>query len=393
MSLFSKKVEEELALIFDIGSGSVGGALAVVSKNHTPKLLYTVRLPIIWQEKPEAGHFLSSVVRAVHSVSQNIERNGLQHLRFTKFSARHIKNVYAVFSSPWYISQTKILTIEKKAPTLVTKALIDDVIKQEEKAFTEALDHGTHSHIFEHAEVIERGIIRTRLNGYDTVDPYNKKASNIETTFFMSFVSKDILEAVRKSVHNHFNYRHIYAYSFPLVAFKAISSANKGLDDFLLVDVRGEVTDVSLIKDGALLESISFPLGKGALLRAVSEATNSTVHIALSFIDMVTYNKSTPELSTTLTPVLEDFRKKWYKGFKDAIDEITRDVAVPKRIFLVSDNEVEVFFEKSFGDITNGYEVHPLKRHELHNYIEMNSKFDDPFLALEAIYINNIIEH
>ncbi len=388
MSWFSKKSGEELAVIFDIGSGSVGGALAIISKEHTPKLLYTVRLPVVWQEKPEPGQFLASIIRTVHQVSENIERKGLLHLRFTKFSVRHIKKIYAVFSSPWYISQTKILTIDKKSTILVTKDLIDSLIKQEEKQFTESLDTGAHSHVFDHAEVIERGIIRTRLNGYDTPNPYNKKASIIEITFFMSFVSKDILEAVKKSVHTHFNYRHINSFSFPLVAFKAISDANKDINDFLLVDVRSEVTDVSLIKDGALLESISFPIGKVGLLRAVSETTNSSVHIALSFIEMVTYNKSTPELTATLVPTLEKFKKEWYKGFKDAIDEITRDVAIPKRIFLIADTEIESFFEKSF-DLAGGYEIHTIKRHELKTYIEMNSKFDDPFLALETIFVNN----
>ena len=52
MGIFSKpKKEKELALVFDIGSSSVGGAVFEVEKLGVPEIILSVREPIILEEK------------------------------------------------------------------------------------------------------------------------------------------------------------------------------------------------------------------------------------------------------------------------------------------------------------------------------------------------------
>jgi len=48
MGIFSKpKEEKELALVFDIGSSSVGGAVFEIQKFGIPKIILSIREPII----------------------------------------------------------------------------------------------------------------------------------------------------------------------------------------------------------------------------------------------------------------------------------------------------------------------------------------------------------
>ena len=47
----SSKEKNELALVFDIGSSSVGGALFELEPSGIPKIIYSVREPIILEEE------------------------------------------------------------------------------------------------------------------------------------------------------------------------------------------------------------------------------------------------------------------------------------------------------------------------------------------------------
>ena len=250
-----KKKSGEVTLIIDIGSSSVGGALVSNTKGSSPKILFSTRLSVVLQNESERGRSLAAISVALESVLKTISA---EHIVFHK---SHI-----IFSSPWYISETSVLKIDHDQPTFVTRHAIEQLTKESEKKF---IEEASSSH--PNGEIVERRVIRSRLNGYDTTKPYNKKAKNVEITFFASIVQKDVIEAVHRILDKHFHLRNNQISSFSLAAFSAISSLKPEYNDFLIVDVRGEVTDLSLVAGGALMKSLSFAQGKNALTKSVAE--------------------------------------------------------------------------------------------------------------------------
>src|SRR3989338_9947202 len=87
MGLFSKAGGDELMLVFDIGSSSVGGALFFMQKNKIPKIVYAIREPILTEDKIDFERFLVLTAKALETVANKIskQRSGGPHPRLFRF--------------------------------------------------------------------------------------------------------------------------------------------------------------------------------------------------------------------------------------------------------------------------------------------------------------------
>src|SRR3989344_9661603 len=107
MSIFkSNKKKDELALVFDIGSSSVGGALFLMQKNGVPKIIYSVRESISLEKKLSFDRFFSLTLKSLEMVANKINLAGLGAP----------KKTFCVLSSPWYASQTRNILLKKDTP-------------------------------------------------------------------------------------------------------------------------------------------------------------------------------------------------------------------------------------------------------------------------------------
>ena len=74
---FKPKKKEELTLVFDIGSSSVGGALFYVQKSGIPKIIFSIREPIVFEEEINFDRLLSSTMKTLGIVANKISTVGL----------------------------------------------------------------------------------------------------------------------------------------------------------------------------------------------------------------------------------------------------------------------------------------------------------------------------
>ena len=390
MMFLSHSKKEEVVLVIDIGSDSVGGSLSLLSKDQAPKILYSFRSTIVWHEPPEKGHFLIGITKALEHVIKNVAGHSVRVLPHTSFGHLKVHRSHIVFSAPWYVSQTKVFKIEHKQPILVTKNFVDKLFKDEIEKFTNEAQTTANSQIFQNLQVVERRIVSTRLNGYEVSNPFDTKANRVEVTFFVSFVSKDILDATRKVIDTHFHIKHEEISSFPLAAFTAFSGFMPKIQDFLIVDVRGEVTDLSVISNGTLLENTSFPQGKNGLIRTVADGLQQSFHTALSSLKIVLHKNGTSALQESVNKFVESFKLVWLDLYVKTLPSLAVGDNAAKTIFLVGDPDTEIFFENILKEVKNFPSVHPLKKADLKKYVELNSNFNDPFMALETIFVSHL---
>src|SRR3989338_10999828 len=104
MGIFSgSKEKDELVLVFNIGSSSVGGALFHAQKSGIPRIIFSIREPVVIEQNVDIDRFLFLTLQALDIVVSKIYKAGM--------GAPH--SVFCVLSSPWYASQTRIINFEK----------------------------------------------------------------------------------------------------------------------------------------------------------------------------------------------------------------------------------------------------------------------------------------
>ena len=390
MGIFSKpKSEKKLALVFDLGSSSVGGAVFEMQKGGIPKIILSVREPIALEDKFDANRFLFLTLKSLDTVASKI----------CKMGAGQPTRIFCVLSSPWYASQTRTIKLEKNTPFLFTSKLADSLIQKEISIFGE--EHlAKFSQTDKEIRPIEFKNMKTMLNGYGTPDPLNKKAKKLEMIIFTSMSGEQILKKIEDTIFTHFHSKDIKFSSFAMASFTVARDMFIKQENFLLVDIGGEVTDISIIKKDILSDSISYPLGRNFMIRRVAESLNCTLDEAKSFISLYKDGHAAEPTEKKLEPILDKLKKEWLAGFQASLLNLSSDISVPATIFITVDPDLVKFF----GDIIKTEQISQytltesefriifLDAETLHGITAFKDDVNrDPFLIIESIFINRFI--
>src|SRR6185436_14008131 len=108
MNLFSRGGRENLYVVFDVGSSSVGGALCRAGADGTPKIIAAVREPILLEEGLEGERLLANTAKSLEDVAAKISAHGSPRPNFL------------VPPSTLYNSQTRIIRLRKEFPFVFT---------------------------------------------------------------------------------------------------------------------------------------------------------------------------------------------------------------------------------------------------------------------------------
>ncbi len=387
MGIFGKsKDKDELILVLSLGSSYVGGALFWARSSGIPKIIFSVREPIPLQEKIDSNILLSFTIKSLDTV--------LNKIYMAKLGAP--KRIFCVLSSPWLVSQTRIINIKKNTPFVFNSKLADELTQKEIKVFEEE-NLKKYSDTSNAVRAIELKNIQTMLNGYETSEPLNQKAKELEMTIFVSISGEQVLQKIENTVGRHFHSGPIKFSSFTMATFTVVRDMYPEKKNFLLVYIGGEVTDISMVKKGALRESISFPLGCNFLTRGVAESMGCTLAEADSLISLFKDGHAEESVVKKLKLIMEELRTQWIKSFQESLANLSNDVSIPATIYVDMGKEMSDFFGETikteqFSQYTlteSKFEVLFLSTEVFHGLVEFKEvEIREPFLIIDAIYIN-----
>ena len=364
MKIFPRaKEKDELILVFDIGSSSVGGALFRVEKSGIPKIIITVREPITLGKSFDVDRFLSLTIKSLDVVVEKIYKAGLgAPSRF-----------FCVLSSPWHVSQTRVIRLEKNVPFIFSPKLADDLIKKEITLFEEeylAKYPKTESKV----RSIEFKNIKIMLNGYETSNPLDQKAKELEMTIFISISPEQVLSKIEETIREHFQFKDIEFSSFAMSSFTVVRDMYINQGDFLLAEIGGEVTDISMIKKNALHGSISFPLGRNFIIRRVASTLHSSLDEAKSFISLFEDQHAKESVAKKLGSVIDKLKIEWLQKFQESLANLSNDISIPSTIYMIVDKDLADFF------------CTIIKNEQFNQYTFTESKFKVIFLGAEVFH-------
>ena len=388
MGFFSKsKNRDQLVIVFDIGSFSVGGAVFYMQKTGTPKIVYSIREPITFEKEINFDQFLSLTIKSLDVVVNKI--------CMKRFGSPD--KIFCILSSPWYSSQTRVINLEKNTPFVFTSKFADSLVEKEITLFEE--EHGMKDGS-NNIVPIELKNMKIMLNGYVADKPLNQKAKELEMTLFVSMSQSLILNKIKESISYHFDTSNIKFSSFVMACFSVARDMFVNQENFLLVDIGGEVTDISMVKKDVLCESASFPIGRNYIVRGVSSSLGCTLDEARSYISLYKDGHMDDAVTKKIGPIIDKLKIDWLKDFQESLANLSNDISIPSTIFLTIDKDLASFFSEvikneQYNQYTlteSKFRIIVLGTEALHGIAVFEENIiRDTFLIIEAIYINRFI--
>lgn len=402
MALFSlfEKHENEIALVFSIGSRSVGGGIVRLTPNGKPKIFYTVRYPIPFQKNLNPIRLRELMRETLSKVCIALQKEGLTHLTFTEFKRHKIKNVYLAFSSPWYISETKILRIQKPEPFFFDHTTVNEALGREEKDFEKSELAAAYRAAGNEVIPLDQKVVQIRLNGYETSSPYGKKITEAEIALFVSLIEKSLLSDVEDVIQHTFHYHKALPYSFSLIAYSVMRDIFPNEEDFLSIHIHGEITEVSVVRKGILLESLSFPLGRNFFVRKACRILGSSPEICISTL-ILHFQKKTAESNAKVKETIEEASAEWRSELAKAFEKLSTNMYLPGTAYLTAEKDFTDFFAHviasneftSFTSKESPLAVRVLSEENLESSCDFSDKtVRDSFITMESIFFNKLYE-
>jgi hypothetical protein len=389
MKMFSKrKVPEDRILVVDVGSGSVGAALVALNTDAvlgrtTPRMLFSVRTEIKSETTYDFTKYLNAMVVALEE--------SIQKVHDARFAPPH--RVVGVLAAPWYAAQTRTIHYQKSTQFTFTHKLWYELLMREAKLFEESAD-ATFGMFEGGLRLIERNNMEVKLNGYPAPSPFNKKTREVEMEVYMSMVPEYLVHTLEEVISKYFA-RPITWSTYLFTSYAVVRDLFVGETNYLLVDVGGEVTDVGLVKNGVLVESLSFPRGRNTLIRRIVEHLAVGWDEAESLLALYHDNMLAERHKKALTTVVGRVMDEWSHTLEHALATLTHDFALPETIFITVDEDVRALYEYAthkegytqFTLTNRRFNVIVVDASALHEYCALEQGATrDQFLMIDAMY-------
>ena len=390
--LFKKKKPQKTVLLFSIESGIVRAGIILQSPKHPPNLIFETHCTIAFQTDTSFPRLLVSLKEALVAVCEKIIHEGIVHIAHAKITERSFDEIWCTYGSPWYISETKKVSHTAEKDFIVTHDSINMLIKEH---IEEILREYGGAGEGDTGIIIEQNVINIELNGYTAPNPFGKETREISMTLFVSIMSEAFKTLIEDVLSRHFSSDRILHHSMPLMLFSGIRDVLAADDNFLIIDVSTEVTDISTISKDIITGVISFPVGTGYFVRALSETHNLLPQEGEGLLRL----ENTRVMPESQKNAIESVISDWKVSFENSLSTLSRGI-VPHSIFLLVDEKyqkliLEAISREQFAQ--NSRTLKPFTVTLLSG--KLLSPFclksggavnGDPVLMLAAIYIDKI---
>ena len=340
MSIFSSsKPATRSVAVFDISSGSIGGAHATIEKGHAIRpVTCTASKRIHLQMQPEIqiDRFFKQMIAGIERVAEELRKMDDHQPTF----------VQCILSSPWYVSQTRKISYKKDTPFVFTEQLLEEIIQQEIKHLV-ANELDQFGSFGKEGKIIERQISVVKLNGYVSHQPFGHHATEVEVYLTITLTPEAILTRLKEVLEKHY---HDAAYGFttaPYTTYIVQRDYFTAFSELGIIDVGEEITDLAFVKDGLFLYHHSFPMGTNGLLRTLLTQGSHSVAESYSLLAAYRNNHLAAPAKNKVAKALATFQQEWQKGLQQVFEEGHFGFALPSHFLITADPHYETVFQEA----------------------------------------------
>lgn len=353
MHILGKKRESGTTLVLHIGSSSVGSMAIRHHKDGKIEILAHSKIPTNFLLDVDFQAFWRSVKNSLGSALSEIKK---------EYPGR-VDTAICVFTSPWFISQTKIACVKRDESFVTDEDLFNKLVKNEIEIF---LRHwqGNMDPLGGKANLIEYKIMKVNLNGYPTPKPLKKSAKTLEAYIYISLGVNEVMETIKQEVLKSFGKIPLEFHTFPFVAFNVLSTIINTEDGLLFTEMGGDTTDISLVRKNIIEETISFKKGKNHLVRKIASGMKTFVEEVPSILEAYHKNQLSADVAEKVKNIIAEAKSEWNDLLKESLKMISENFPLPQNLFIIGDDVIN-------QELTAGIESNP----ELSQY----TVFEKPF--------------
>jgi len=391
---FGKNKKEEVVAVLDIASASVGGMIIRTQKDQSPEILTSARVPVNFLLDVNFQAFWRSTRGSLEKVISQMMKD----------SPKSPDRIFCVFSSPWFISQTRVVSVKRSEPFEITESFFDKLVKNEIKIFKSKWQSKTPrlNKEYSESEVLEHDIMNVSLNGYQTQSPFGKKAQKIDASIYISLGIKKLKDEIEEIILENFGSEDISFHTVPLVVFTVLENIINPETGYLFVDIGGETSDISLVRKNILEETVSFPLGRNTLTRKTASRFKIPLKEAESLIHGFRKGHIGGSDAEKISAILDKSKKEWRDLFEKSLSEISDNGPLPRSLFLVGAKDNNPEFAECAGSedfskftiLEKPFEVEQILSGGLKEHFNFKRTFEkdkDIFLMIESLFANHIL--
>jgi hypothetical protein len=235
--------------------------------------------------------------------------------------------------------------LQKDKAFIVSQTFLNSISESERKIFERPsadVDDAL-STSFRDPCTIENIFTDFKINGYSIKNYLGQKTKSFSASLYISAAPKDICDIVHSRLAKYFSLKteNIFLNSFPFVSFAVSKNIFPALDDFLLVDITAEMTDIVLIDKKTISEVVSFPSGRNFIVRQIGKKFGVSIEIAESLLRLYVAQKSDDETTAKMRAVLADAENEWAIYFENAFVELSKKATLPSTVCLSTGEDVE----------------------------------------------------
>lgn len=316
----TKKGKYWISLVIDVRSSSIGAAIVknFKGKNKIPVILQTYREQIFYTDKPKAEEFISRSYQTLNRV--------LEQITSKKLDPTPISNCFVFYGSPWYKSEIKKIEVNEKKNTELTDAYLKRIIKASFK------DTNT-------KELLEQKCMAVSLNGYKTSNPIGKKFKKISIDFYESILHEETFNDIAEIISKKTNIDQVIHRTHPLAVFEILSEKFEPTDNYTILDISGEITEMTVVREDQIRKNVSIPHGSHFFVRGLAQKCNLDFLNSFSKLDMILNEEIDEKCEENSIRAFNDMKKEWAEKIREIMKEA--DIKnLPSNVFVLVDNEV-----------------------------------------------------
>jgi hypothetical protein len=335
---------QELGLLIGIGNGSISSGLALFEPEKEPHLLLVQTKPFTILEKPEPAQLLENLSLLLSANLQEILiRASTQKIIHKK--GKNLSRILISFSAPWFISKLKEFKIEEKRAFMLSGGFLERITSKEKSIFEQELSQSK-TNDAKKFSVIETSMVTTVVNGQEVPDAIDREANLFEGSIYLSAVEegleKKVLDIVERETH--IPLKKVMAHTFPLISFSVIQNYLTKESSYIILDITGETTEITLIAKNTIAGTASFAFGRHSIIRYIAKSLNVSLEIAASNLNLFMLNKSNDAAITSIGGILVFAENEWNKYLDDALRSLSAGNTLPKKVYVTTTSDTAMIF-------------------------------------------------
>jgi len=324
----------KIIAVADIGSGSAGFGIFQVP-SHGPAIALAAERAVLPIEERTPQAAIAAIAAELTKVGQKVIAASAGK---TGGKPRHPELLVCVIRAPWTNAEAVREGSHFEKEMTVTGPMISELAKK-------TLARAT---TVDQAHFLDANVARVELNGYPTKKPEGKKANELAVTSLISGCDPDIRASIERALEGILPHtpRQLRGGARTLLTVLREYASQQ---DYVAVDMGGEGSAMTVVRDGAPSEQILVPEGVYTILRRIS--TTGIPEETLSLMRMLAREEcSGPACDSTLQ-ALARVEPELVKIFGEAMAKCAATRKIPNNFFLVTHPDMADWLAKFFSRI------------------------------------------